>query len=118
MQLLEVDRLCAYLAPGRWSRRVHANAIFQLGGFSYSAGYLRAGWDLPITFFPAGIRFVAQPTSAADPLMFPAQGLAKADLMGELTQFLHLPEYQLALPLGPHYSRQLAYSALLTDTTL
>jgi len=50
--------------------------------------------------------------------MYWAQGLTKADLMGDLTFLLQLPAYQLALPFFVEAQRQLALGECLTGTPL
>ena len=39
-----------------------------------------------------------------------------SDLMGELSRFLALPSYQLALPLNHEAWRELTYTQMLTGT--
>jgi hypothetical protein len=47
---------------------------------------------------------------------FTRKGISVSDLMGELSHFLALPSYQLALPLSHEAWRELTYTQMLTGT--
>jgi len=61
--------------------------------------------------------FFGQPADSTFTLTFALQGLAKADLMGELGHLLALPVYQLTLPFTHEAWRQFEYIRILTGTT-
>ncbi len=96
-QLLDLDRVYAYLARGRWFRYNNHGSI-QLGAVSYYVDYHYDRQLMEITFDPAEVVFVCQPASGDTTIRVPARGLTKAELMGDLAALLELPAYQLALP--------------------
>jgi hypothetical protein len=51
-------------------------------------------------------------------IALPPQNMTVPDLMGELSQFLALPSYQLALPFSHETWRELTYIQMLTGTDL
>ncbi|MGB5914781.1 MAG: hypothetical protein WBG63_07945 [Phormidesmis sp.] len=48
------------------------------------------------------------------PVQVPLRGLSKAELMGELSVFQRLPDFQLSLPWSAEAWRSLAYAELLS----
>jgi DNA-binding CsgD family transcriptional regulator len=116
-QLLDLERVYRYLAQGRWFRPTHQGAI-QLGSSTYRLGTAFEKQTLEITFDPQQVAFVCQPQGNQPPITVAAQGLTKADLMGDLALLLQLPAYQLALPFSVEAQRQLALVECLTGTTL
>ena len=72
---------------------------------------------MEITFDPQQVAFVCQPQGPQPPVTVAAQGLTKANLMGDLALLLQLPAYQLALPFFVEAQRQLALVECLTGTT-
>jgi hypothetical protein len=61
---------------------------------------------------------ICQPEGSEETMQLSAQGLTKAELMGELAVLQALPIYQLALPFSLEAWRQLEYTHILTGTTL
>ena len=116
-ELLDLDRVYQYLAQGRWFRANHRGAI-HLGTYEYHFGYRYHRQTMEITFDPVQVAFVCQPEDATEPTVVPAQGLTKADLMGDLAWMLALPAYQLAFPFSPEEQRHLALVECLSGTTL
>jgi hypothetical protein len=53
------------------------------------------------------LAFLCQLEGSEELVEVPAQGLTKAELMGELATMQTLPTYQLALPFSPEAWRQL-----------
>jgi hypothetical protein len=49
-------------------------------------------------------------------IALPPQNMTVSDLMGELSQFLALPSYQLVLPFSHQIWRELTYTQMLTGT--
>ena len=49
-------------------------------------------------------------------IALPPQRMTELDLMGELSHFLALPSYQLALPFSQEAWRHLTYVQMLTGT--
>jgi len=116
--LLDLNRVYQYLATGRWFRRVKADSCLTLGGTDYSIGKPVRGQALEITFDLHQSVFLANVIGTNKTLALPPQGSSVADLMGELSHFLALPSYQLALPLSHEAWRELTYTQMLTGTDL
>ena len=117
--ILNLERLYQYLAQGRWFRQ-NRHGIFSLGGYNYYCGAQYAGQTMEVSFDPDNVAFLCQPEDDVQPILVPAKGLTKADLMGDLADLLALPVYQLALPFNftVEDQRRAALVSLLGDTTL
>jgi transposase InsO family protein len=113
--LLDVDRVYQYLARGRWFRDNHHGSV-SLGTYKYYLDHHYDKQTMEITFDPSRVAFVCQPEGTKPPLVVPARGLTKADLMGDLAMLLQLPAYQLALPFFPQDQRRLALVECLSGT--
>ena len=77
--------------------------------------YRYAKQTMEITFDASQVAFVCQPEASKPPIVVPAQGLTKADLMRDLTTLQQRPIYQLALPFFPQGQRQFALVECLSD---
>ncbi len=115
--LLDLRRVYAYLAKGRWFRWTSKVGMFSLGAQRYNARTPFANQTLEITFDPRTIEFICLPDDGSDPFRLAALGLTKEVLMGELDPLLSVPAYQLALPFSREAWRQLL-ACQLTGTTL
>ena len=97
-ELLDFSRIHAYLAQGRWFRRVSQVGTVSLGGQIY---YLKPVWahqQVEITFDLDDFHFaVYAPDGQLIKRFFP-KGLTLDDLIGELRPLTNLPYFQLALP--------------------
>jgi hypothetical protein len=113
-ELLSLEKVCSYLAQGRWFRSIRSNGFFGLGGYQYYLGKHFAQRSVAIRFDPEGMALICQPEGSEETLRLPAQGLTKAELMGELAALQALPIYQLALPFSLAAWRQLEYAHNLT----
>lgn len=99
-ELMDGQRVYAYLAPHTWHRRVTAKGQFELGAYRYGLG---AGWGQPIVqirFDPATLEFICQTLEGRLTRRLPARGLTPADWAGEL-DWQRLPTYQLAFGWTP-----------------
>jgi hypothetical protein len=117
-ELLSLEKICTYLAQGRWFRRIRTNGCFELAGYHYYLGNHFARRSVVIGFDPDSTTLICQPEGSEETFRLPAQGLTKAELMGELAALRALPIYQLALPFSLEAWRQLEYAHNLTGTTL
>ena len=117
-ELLSLEMACAYLAQGRWFRSIRSNGFFGLGGYQYYLGKPFAQHSVVIHFDPDGMALICQPEGSEEAIRLAAQGVSKAELMGELAVLQALPIYQLALPFSLQAWRQLEYAHNLTGTTL
>jgi hypothetical protein len=114
--LLDLERVGAYLGQGRWFRRVKGNGHFTLGGHGYYIGNRFIGKMLEIHFESGTMSLKCQPEGSEEVIDLPAQGVSKIDLMGEFGQLQALPAYQLALPFSAQAQRQLQNAEQLTGT--
>jgi len=117
-QMLVLERVYTLLAQGRWFRETSCHGEFWLGLQRYNAGRKCAKSTLEITFDPSQLEFVSQKLGTDEVRRFPAKGLAKSNLMGELTPFARLPVYQLALPFSRQAWREIELSRMMGGTNL
>jgi hypothetical protein len=117
-ECLDMQRVYAYLAKGRWFRLVSSVGMFSLGSQRYNAGTKRARQTLEITFDPPTCEFVCLPEKEAQLFRLAAKGLSKETLMGELDPLTTIPAYQLALPWSRQAWREGVLCLALGDTTL
>ena len=117
-ELLSLEKVCTYLAQGRWFRRIRTTGCFELGGYHYYLGNDFARRSVAIGFDPDSTAWICQPEGSEETIRLPAQGGTSAELMGELAALQALPIYQLALPFSLAAWRQLEYAHNLTGTTL
>ncbi len=117
-ELLSLEKVCGYLAQEKWFRSIRSNGFFSLGGYQYYLGKHFAQRSVAIRFDPESMALVCQPEGSEETIRLPAQGITKAELMGELAALQALPIYQLALPFSLAAWRQLEYAHNLTGTTL
>jgi len=99
-ELLDPQRVYAYLAQHRWFRRVSAGGQFALGDYHYGLGLRWAQQAIQLSFDPSTVEWVCQSEHGQQTQRLPARGLTPADWMGEL-QPDRLPNYQLAFPWSP-----------------
>jgi len=117
-ELLDLNRVYAYLARGRWFRYVSVQGQFSLGDHRYSVGKDLANQTVEITFDHTAVEFVCRSEDGQQTIRLSAQCLTKTDLMGELSPVLALPAHQLALPFSPAAWREMTLCHTLTGTTL
>ena len=96
--LLDVQRVGAYLARGQWFRLANCHGEWSLGHQRYRLGLNAAQREIAITFDPQTWELVCLPAGAEQPIRVGARGLTKSELMGELAPVLSLPVHQLTLP--------------------
>ena len=72
---------------------------------------------MEITFDVEEVAFICQPAGSEEVVRVPALGLTRRDLMGDISDILRLPAYQLALPFTRRDRQQLELVEFLTDTT-
>lgn len=83
--------------PGQVVRSIRTNGFFRLGGYQYYLGKHFAQRSEAMRFDPEGMALTCQPEDSEETIRLPAQGVTKAELMGELAALQALPTYQLAL---------------------
>ena len=113
-QMLRLDRIHNYLSSGQWFRRTNAGGRFALGGYSYQTCWRWRERTVEISFDAQTAMLICNIEGETDELMkVPVQGLSKAELMGELSVFQRLPDFQLSLPWSSDTWRAIAYAELL-----
>jgi hypothetical protein len=117
-ECLDLQRVSAYLAKGRWFRLTSSVGMFSLGSQRYNAGSKRPHQTLEITFDPQTCELVCLPEKDAPPFRLPIKGLSKETLIGALDPLLTIPAYQLALPWSRQAWRENVLCLELSDTTL
>ena len=116
--MLDMQRVYDYLAQGRWFRRTSSQGQFSLGTHRYGVGKNLSDQTLEITFDPQTCELKCLSKDGSQEIHLPAQGLTKADLIGELGPLIALPAYQLALPFSRSTWRQIMLCNDLTGMTL
>ncbi|MFQ5859026.1 MAG: hypothetical protein ACE5LU_25795, partial [Anaerolineae bacterium] len=96
--LLDLSRVYAYLAQGRWFRLVSTAGTVSLGGQVYWLGTTWARQQAEITFDASDQRLVFLSEEGELIKSLPIQGITPETLMGELGPLVGLPMFQLALP--------------------
>jgi transposase-like protein len=116
-ELLDLRRIDALLATGRWFRQSSCHGEFWLGMQRYNQGRTCAKSTIEITFDPDTREILTRGEGSDITKRFGALGLTKADLMGDLTTIC-LPNYQFSLPFTPQAWREMELAAQLAGTTL
>jgi transposase len=98
-QALELRRIYAYLAQGRWFRLVSSIGTVTLGGQVYGLGRAWARQQVEITCDPSDQQLVFRGAQEAPIKRLPIKGITVSALIGELGPLVNLPAFQLALPL-------------------
>ncbi len=113
-QMLQMERVYAYLASGHWFRRTDWAGRFRLGGCCYATELNWKQQTVEIQFDAQTLELICQlEGKVGDPLRLPSQGLTTAELMGEMSEFQRLPDFQLPIPWSKEEWRAIAYAELL-----
>ncbi len=97
-QLLDLGRLDAYLAQGRWFRLASKDATVRLGGYVYYVGVKQKRTQLEIIYEAATRQLVFRDEAGAVVTQRPIKGLDRKTLMGTLEPYVTLPFFQLSFP--------------------
>ena len=116
VELLNLDRVYAYLGQCRWFRQGSSAGTISLGSRVYVLGKDWRRAEVEITFDPADQHLVCQAPDGRTKRL-PARGLTAQELGGDLT-LAHLQPFQLALPLSWPEWRSLQSCQMLSGTTL
>jgi transposase len=117
-EMLDMQRVYDYLAQGRWFRQVSSQGQFSLGAHRYGVGRDFADQTVEITFDSQTRELICLSEDGQRETRLPVQGLAKSNLMGELSPLISSPVYQLALPFSLSAWREMVMCNDLTGTTL
>lgn len=96
--LLDLSRVWAYLAQGRWFRQTSKACTFCLGGQVYYLGKPWQSVQLEITFDPTDCHLLCYDDSGTLVARCPMRGITLDTLMGASAPWITLPAFQLALP--------------------
>jgi hypothetical protein len=97
-ELINRERVYAYLAQGKWFRKGSNVGAFCLGNQRYILGKDWIGKDAEIAFDPSDQHLVFRSPEIEEPKRLPIKAVTKTDLMGELGPLASLDQFQLALP--------------------
>ena len=96
--LLNLDRVWAFLAQGRWFRKICKGGTFSLGGHVYYLGKPWHSMQIEITFDPDDQHVICLNEAGDRQARCPIKGLTLDTLMGTMASYINLPVFQLALP--------------------
>lgn len=96
-ELLDRQRVYAYLAKHQWFRRASVRGQVELGTYRYNLGVTWGKQTVQITFDPQTVELIFCSEDGHRTQRLPAQGLTPTDWMGEL-KLDQLPTYQLGFP--------------------
>lgn len=96
-ELLDLERIYAYLSQGRWFRKGSGAFTISLGQEIYYLGKACEGKEVQITFDPKSHELIFQTPDWENRQAI--QGVSIQSLMGEMGPLAHLQDFQLALPL-------------------
>jgi transposase len=96
--LLDLNRVWAYLAHGRWFRRSSKDFTFSLGRQVYYIGRPWKHTQLDITFDPTTLCLNCHDDTGNLFAHCPIKGLSVQPLLGDPLTYAKLPFFQLALP--------------------
>lgn len=97
-QLLNMQRVYAYLKTARWFRKVSSVGTFSLGGYLYNASTHFAEQTLEITFDQETGTLVCLPEKSEMAFQLDVKGLTKSTLMGNPALLPSYTAHQLVLP--------------------
>ena len=116
-QLLDLQRIYAYLAKGRWFRLISQPGTFVLGGEIYYVDYHLAKSQIEITFEAVDQHLVCWRADGELIKRLPLKGISIENLMGSFLSQMNLPMFQLHLPLDWQSLRTLRLFEILPVTT-
>lgn len=101
-ELLDLNRVWAYLASGRWFRLSSQVFTFCLGREVYYLGRPWQHTQLDITFDPTSLCLLCRDMAGNLIAQPPIKAISVANLMGDVLPYSRLPFFQLALPFDWH----------------
>jgi len=116
-ELLDLSRVHAFLAQGKWFRKASNIGAVSLGSQVYCLGPAWPRSQVVITFDPDE-RMLVFRSDAGLEVHKPLQGLSCQDLMGDNAQVTALPFFQLALPFNWQDRLEFFWARVSTGTTL
>ena len=117
IERLDLTRIHAYLAQGRWFRRVSSAGTFSLGGHVYYLNLRLEKQQVEITVDPEDLLLVVHAGDGQLLKRLPPKGISADALLGEMSPLTNQPPFQLALPFTWQDWRQARLSGILTGTT-
>jgi transposase InsO family protein len=114
-QLMDLERVYAYLSQGRWFRKASNVGVLKLGQESYWLGQDWQRREVEVTFEAEDRHMVFR--AGGEEKRRPVKGITLDKLMGEIGPLVHLNNFQLSLPFTWNEWRQIQSCRLLTGTT-
>lgn len=111
--ILDLQRVYAYLAKGQWFRTVAANGIISLGGHVYYVGTKWHRQQVEVRFSSLSHHFLCYDQVGNLIQQFAWKGDLLAHLMGSANILDNLPPFQFLLPFGWEEIRNLHFGRLL-----
>ena len=117
IERLDLTRIHAYLAQGRWFRQLSSVGTFSLGGHVYYLNRRLEKQQVEITFDPEDLQLVVHSDDGQLLKRFFLKGISPNALLGEMSPLTHQPPFQLALPFTWQDWRRARLSGILTGAT-
>jgi len=99
-QMMDMQKVFAFLAKGKWFRKVAANKTISIGGQTYYISAAKKGQQLQITVCTQKKCFMFQNDKELVIAKLPIKGITREILMGNLQHTAQFPSFQLELPLN------------------
>ena len=115
--LLNLSQVHAYLAKGRWFRRVSQVGTVSLGQQTYGLGVAWRGESVDIAFDPQDKQLIFRSADGEQRKRLPLKGVSVINLMGEMGPLVNLDHFQLALPFTWDEWRVIRLCEILGGTT-
>jgi hypothetical protein len=116
--ILDWQRVYAYLGKGQWFRRVAANGTISLGGQIYYLGIKWHRQQVEVRFTPETQHFLGYHQSGELIKQFSCKGQLLPSLIGSADILANLPEFQLHLPFCWEDIRNQHFRCLANDMKL
>ena len=117
-QLLDLDRVYAYLSQGQWFRRVATHGIISIGGHVYSVGLKWQRQQIEVRFSAEQQLFCCYDDAGALIKQFAWRGDLEQILSGDVAVAMTLPHFQLCLPFTWQEHRDQHFWRCIDETTL
>ena len=97
-ELLSLEKVCTYLAQGRWFRGVRSNGYFGGGRYQYYLGKHFARCSVAIGFDPDNTTLVCQLQGSEDPIVLPAEAHYESRVDGGTCDPASLADLSISSP--------------------
>jgi transposase InsO family protein len=115
--LMDMDRVFAYLRQGHWFRKASKDGTISLGGNVLYIGEKLARQDLEIKVHPEEESFLFFNAGGELVASCSPRNITKEDLMGHISTMFQLPFFQLALPFSGEAQQVIRLFRTMSVTT-